>query len=106
MEIIIKSITIESEDKGAIIGGELPLNDNSDVDVELEDGRKFTATFFTYDNIQWLQQKNKNSGECLSGRFFWASNMLLIERIDRSLIEEVVNETILDGSFERVFQQL
>ncbi len=56
----IKQITIESESKGAIIGGKEFINDNSDIFVELENGEKYVATFFTYQNIEWLRKKKSD----------------------------------------------
>lgn len=43
---------------------------NSDVIFELNDGSKWVATFFTYQNIETLRKKNQLSGECLNGIYF------------------------------------
>jgi hypothetical protein len=99
----IKSIWIESELKGPIIGGELFVDDNSDVIVTLSNEKKYIATFFTYENIKTLSDKNKSTGECLDGKYFWASNMILIEQINRDLIEQVINDMLNDRSFVQVF---
>jgi len=102
----IKTIWIASEIKFAIIGipeEEKEVNDNSDVIVTFEDGRRYVATFFTYQNIQWLIEKNKRSGECLNGRYFWASDMILVERINRKEITEVIHHLIEEEEFEYVF---
>ena len=69
MQRPIKNIWIESEDKGAIISGIEEVNDNSDVIVTFDDNSKYVATFFTYDNIEHLRQKNKRTGECQGKRF-------------------------------------
>ncbi len=52
-------------------------DDNTDVIVQFEDGTRWSATFFTYLNINRLTEKNKKTGECLNGNYFWASNMVL-----------------------------
>ena len=70
MDKIIKTIWIESEDKGPIIGGQLYTDDNSDVIVTTADGKKYVATFVTYDNVKTLTEKNKKTGELLSGKYF------------------------------------
>ena len=102
----IKRIIVESEEKGPLIGGTKHSNDNSDVEVVFENGDRYIGSAFTYSNIEWLRNKNKKTGECLSGAYFWASNMFIIERIDRKLIEEVVDDLIRIDSFESVFSRI
>ncbi len=61
----ITDIWIEAEQWAE---GEWDLeDDNSDVIVTIENGEKWVASFFTYRNIQTLREKNKASGECMSG---------------------------------------
>ena len=43
------------------------LDDNVDIEVELSDGRVFSATFFTINNIKNLLCNYKKSGECSNG---------------------------------------
>ena len=100
-----KQIIIESESKGPIIGGKDFINDNSDIFVELENGEKYVATFFTYENIEWLRNKNQTTGECLNGKYFRATDMLIIERLDRETIESVVEELIRTSEFNSVFRK-
>ena len=102
----IKEIIIESEEKGVIVGGVEEINDNSDIDVIFEDGSWYYATAFTYQNTDWLIHKNKRSGECLGGKFFWSRNMLLVERISRPFIEELVQHLIAEDYFFLVFERL
>ncbi|AOR28257.1 hypothetical protein FORMB_12120 [Formosa sp. Hel1_33_131] len=106
MQRPIKNIWIESEDKGAIIGGTEEINDNSDVIVTFDDKSKYVATFFTYDNIEYLRQKNRQTGECLDGRFFWASDMIIIERINRKEVVEIIEHLIKEKEFESIFDQI
>lgn len=101
----VKKIVIESESKGNIIGGDKESNDNSDIDIVLEDGRTFSATAFTYENIEWLKNKNRRTGECLNGRYFWAKNMFIVSKINRNEIEEVVDHLIREKEFKSVFKR-
>lgn len=80
-----------------------PSDDNSDAIVTLEDGSRWIASFFSYANIDTLRQRNQQNGECLGGKYFWASDMILIDEISRQSIEQVVSALIMEGSFERVF---
>ena len=80
-----------------------PIDCHSDVVVSFRQGAEWTATFFTYDNIPKLVEKNRQSGECLQGKYFWATNMILVDAISRERIEEVVKHLIKVGEFESVF---
>ena len=105
MQTEITDIWIESEHvEGPMIGGKEFTDDNMDVIVTLADGRKFVASFFTYD-IRTLTEKNRRTGELLSGKYFWASDMILIDRVDRASIEEVMRDLIREGYFDTVFKE-
>ncbi len=106
MEKEIKDIWIESELKGAIIGGTPETNDNSDVIVTFSDDSRYIASLFTYQNIEHLRQKNKKDGECLNGRFFWSSDMIIVDKINRTEIEEIINHLILENEFELIFDKI
>ncbi|HYE76162.1 MAG TPA: hypothetical protein VEF04_22645 [Blastocatellia bacterium] len=86
----ITDIWIEAEEWTS---SEWNINDcNTDVAVTFTDGRRWTATFFTYSNISTLIEKNRQSGECLSGKYFCASDMVLVDEVSRERIElEVVS---------------
>ncbi|MEK7857336.1 MAG: hypothetical protein AAB288_14695 [Acidobacteriota bacterium] len=100
----IKDIWIEAEQWAE---GEWNLeDDNSDVIVTIENGEKWVASFFTYRNIQTLREKNKASGECMSGAYFWASDMILMDELSRARIEAVVNDLREEGEFENVFDKI
>ncbi len=104
MDKTIKNIWIESESKGPIVGGLKITDDNSDVIVTFWDDKKYVATFFTYDNVKTLTEKNKKTGELLSGKYFWASDMILVHRIDRDTIEKVIDDLIREKYFDQLFK--
>lgn len=78
--------------------------DNTDVVVEFEDGTRFWASFFTYDNINWLREKNVNTGECLNGKYFWSSDLIIVDKISRSRIEEIIKHLIKTNEFRQIFR--
>jgi len=82
-----------------------PADDNSDVIVSFEDGGSWVATFFSYRNIQSLAEKNRATGECLDGKYFWATDMLLVDEVSRTRIEEVIEHLMNEGEFEQVFSR-
>nr|WP_241675056.1 hypothetical protein [Paenibacillus luteus] len=86
--------------------GQWDINDdNTDVIVTFEDRSRWIASFFTYKNIQTLAAKNKQTGECLRGKYFWGSDMLLVDECSRNRIEEVIGHLIKEGEFERIFDR-
>lgn len=80
-------------------------NDNTDVVVEFNDSSRWVASFFTYNNISRHVEKNRATGECLNGKYFWASDMLLVDEISRERIEELVEHFIREGDFEAIFSK-
>jgi len=94
----IKAIWIEAENWSD--GEWTPIDDNTNVIVTLDDDSEWVATFFTYTNINTLTKKNKLTGECLSGKFFSASEMVLIDKVTRSRIKEVVTYLVNDKPLE------
>lgn len=78
-------------------------DDNTDVIVKFEDGFRWVASFFTYMNIETLVNKNKMTGECMDGKYFQASDMILVDEVSRKRIEEIVDHLITNSQFELAF---
>ncbi len=81
-----------------------PADCNSDVKVSFENDGEWVATFFTYKNISTLAKMHRSTGECLNGRYFWATDMILVDELSRARVEQVVADLILEGDFESVFR--
>ena len=81
-----------------------PEDDNVDVFVYFADGRKFVATFFTVSNIRSVMRKDRGTGECAGGLYFWASNMIVVERLDRETIERTVADLMRSNEFAKAFE--
>ena len=81
-------------------------DDNLDVEVTFSDGRRFGATFFTLENIETLFRKNRKTGECAAGLYFWASDMILVRELSMITIERTVADLIATGEFETAFVEL
>lgn len=76
---------------------------NTDVIVVFSNRMKWSASFFTYKNIQTLREKNRKTGECMNGGYFCSSDMVLIDIGSKERIYEVVNFLIERDEFETVF---
>jgi hypothetical protein len=55
--------------------------------------------------VRTLAKRNQDSGDCLSGSYFWASDMILVDVLTRERVEEVVAHLISESEFEKVFSQ-
>jgi len=95
------SIWIEAEEWAP--GEWVPRDDNSDVIVSFKNGARWVATFFSYQNILSLAEKNRHTGECLHGQYFAATDMVLVDEISRKRIEEVVDDLLRCNEFETYF---
>jgi hypothetical protein len=94
----VKILTGESELK--------PDNDNVDVFVNFKNGDVYTATFFTLRNIETIFQRNKETGECGSGRYFYCTDMILVESLTPEIIFETVKNLIKEGELNEAFKFL
>lgn len=75
-------------------------DENIDVQIDLLDGRKFTATFFTLRNLKYLLEKFRTTGECAKGAYVWATDMIVVESIDEETIHKTVASLIETGEIE------
>lgn len=69
-------------------------DENADVHFELSDGSRWCAEFFTYRNLYSLSEKNRNTGENLSGQYFTADKPIFISVMNKELIISVLNDII------------
>lgn len=95
------SIWIEAEEW--MDGQWNPSDGNTDAIVTFGNGKRWVATFFSYQNILSLADKNRKSGECLGGKYFAATDMVLVDVVSRERIEEVVAEMLKLDEFESYF---
>jgi hypothetical protein len=80
--------------------------ENTDVIVSLEDGSKYIASFFAYNNIEDLRLEHQLNGDFLNGSYFWAKNMVLVEECSPKVIHPVVKNIIEEGEFDEIFRKL
>lgn len=78
-------------------------NDNIDVTIDLSNGAVFTATFFTLKNIASLLESYERTGECLSGRYLWAKDMIIVRDLREETIRDVVDEIVRTGEYVHAF---
>ena len=83
-----------------------PENDNIDVEITLEDGRVYSASFFTLKNIQEIMNKYKSTGECINGLYFMASDMIIIEEISEDKLRNTISDIIMSENISAYFSLL
>ncbi len=80
--------------------------DYTDVIVELSTQKKFIASFFSYKSIEQLKLHHQKTGEYLSGKYFQANNMVLVENCSKENVITIIRELIEEGEFNQIFQEL
>ena len=82
-----------------------PDNDNVDVQVTFPNGENFSAVFFTLQNIDTLMKHYKKTGECADGLYFWASDMMIVQKLTEETICETIDNLLISEEFESVFSK-
>jgi hypothetical protein len=71
-----------------------------DVHVQLHDGRRFTGLFGTLADVKATMGRHRESGETLGGRYFWAAELVLVDRANTETIVAVVEDMARSGELE------
>ncbi|MDQ9036380.1 hypothetical protein RFH07_07070 [Acinetobacter seifertii] len=73
------------------------------------DNIKYAGTAVTLKNIEYLMNKFRASGDCHFGRYFWQSNMLILEEMTIDCLSDVLLDIVksktlntLDDMFHRI----
>jgi hypothetical protein len=80
-------------------------DDNCDVIVEFNNGYTYIASFFTFKNIETLRKNFSTTGECMNGKFFWSSDMFIIDNLKTDNVKKVIKYLIDNNEFESVFKK-
>ncbi len=81
-------------------------DDSTDVIVKMEGGDIYVASFFSYDGIAALRNRNQITGHFLRGKYFWSNGMILIDVCDKRNIMYVIDDLMEEGDFKEVFRKL
>ncbi|AUI88099.1 hypothetical protein BS333_17175 [Vibrio azureus] len=87
----------------SIVNGKREINetnDNIDVEIHLKDGSVYSATLFSMENITEIMESYQNTGECLNGAFFWASDMIIIQNFKLETINNIIKELVESGEYK------
>jgi hypothetical protein len=81
-------------------------NDNIDVVVEFESGERYSATFFTLASIQERMNHFAKTGECSSGTYFWASDLIVVRQLTPETVSRTVSDLIEQNQLGEAFLHL
>jgi hypothetical protein len=74
-------------------------NDNIDINVVLQDGGVYFATFFTILNIQTLMMNDGSP-------YFWSTDMIILKDLNIETIKKTVSKIIDDELLEVSFSKI
>jgi hypothetical protein len=83
-----------------------PDDDVTDAIVTLADGTRWVATLCAFAHVATLRANCVSSGECLGGKYLWASDLILIDDTSRSSIETVIRDLLAVGDFQSAFSEV
>ncbi|MEV1198523.1 hypothetical protein [Microbispora rosea] len=74
--------------------------DQADATITLPDGARRYATFMTLGAISGIMDRWQGTGECLSGRYFWCSDLVIIRKPGFGSMTDAVRDMIAIGELE------
>lgn len=88
-------------------GSSLSMNaqdDNVDIEVVLNNGKRYSGTIVTLKNIQSVMEKDKVTGEFGNGLYFGGcKDLVIVESLDFDIIEKLVRSVYDDRLIDTVF---
>ncbi|MDR2704776.1 MAG: hypothetical protein LBC02_03255 [Planctomycetaceae bacterium] len=77
-------------------------NDNADISVTLNDGRRCWGQIFTIANIIKLMNKYCVTGEH-NPDYFWVRNLIITTHLTRDVVTNTIHDLIKQEHFEETF---
>ncbi len=78
---------------------------NVDVEVRLPDGSRWSATIFTITEVERLMARWSDTGEALSGRYFWCQDGLIVKEPGILPMAEVIKGLHDSGELRHVLRR-
>lgn len=83
-----------------------PTDDVTDAIVTLPDGTRWVGTFCAFAHLAQLRANCEASGECLGGKYLWASDLILIDDTSRPSIEAVLGDLVASGEYRSALSEV
>lgn len=98
-KIFLSSLREEESDRDSV-------DDSTEAVIVFDNGDTYTASFFTYRNIESMRELHQSQGSFLSGKYFWTERMLLIDFISQENVTAVIKDLLDQGDFPKAFRKL
>jgi hypothetical protein len=76
-----------------------------DVEFRTDDGRRFLGTVGTVNDITEAFERSKATGEGLGGRYFWTTDLVIVDVIDPATIAAVVDDLVNTSQLASAFAE-
>lgn len=86
--------------------GEENAGGSTDVIVEFQSGEKYIASFFTFDHVGAIREENLQSGNLMSGKYFWKKNMILVDELSKPNLRLIITHLLDIGDFRSIFEKI
>lgn len=83
-----------------------PDLDSTDVIVQLSNGEKHAASFFSYAYVANWKITQKAASENFNGKIFWVPNMVIVDQCTKENIVAIIQYLIDEGDFRKAFRLL
>lgn len=82
-------------------------NDNYDIEIAMDNGKRYSGSIFTLENIKSIMNKDKQTGESCHGLYFGGcKDLLIVETLSIDVIARLVASIYDDKMIEEVFVPL
>ena len=78
----------------------------AEVTISLSDGSIWSASFITFNYMRKALTHNRLTNGSPKGHYFWEHDMILVDKLSRKLIEQVIVDLLNQRTFENAFSRL
>ncbi|MCG6495519.1 hypothetical protein [Kitasatospora sp. A2-31] len=80
--------------------------DNVDAELIHPDGRRWSATFMTLDEISRVMDRWRETGECFEGRYFHCDDLVIVRDPGVQVMVEVFERILDEGDPDDILQRI
>ncbi len=105
----------ETGDRFSVSGGQVwlpsgfpesrPEDENVDVHVQLDSGKKYITTFYTPRNITHQLEKFRESGECANGLYTFDTKWIVIRSLGKDALTIAIEDLIESEQIAHAMEQ-
>ena len=79
---------------------------STDVIVDLDNGDRYIATFFTYKSLTSMIESDVQSGDSYTEHYYRILNMVLIKDFNKGDLRAIIERMISEGDFQVIFTRI